>query len=106
MSARQPDRFALGQLSRPNKRAYSTPAGVHLNATYIDFLRCTLPVAWSRACAPNCTCGEQTSGTDEQRKAAALAIRAAASCFESVTERTLPEYPRVLQSQNTRITCV
>ncbi len=43
MSAWKDDEFALSQLSRLNLRAYGTPSGVHLNPTYIDFLRRMLP---------------------------------------------------------------
>ena len=49
LTAPPPDEFTLSQLSTgPDGRAYRTPSGVHLNQTYIDFFRRTLPTATLR----------------------------------------------------------
>jgi hypothetical protein len=49
MSSQSPDEVGLPQLVLgPDGRTYTTPNGIHLNQTYIDFLRRILPSAQVR----------------------------------------------------------
>ena len=43
LSADLPNEFSLSQLSPRDGRTYAAPSGIVLNATYIDFVRRTLP---------------------------------------------------------------
>jgi len=43
LSADLPNEFSLSQLSPRDGRTYAAPSGIALNATYIDFVRRTLP---------------------------------------------------------------
>jgi len=43
LSADLPNEFSLSQLSPRDARTYAAPSGIVLNATYIDFVRRTLP---------------------------------------------------------------
>jgi hypothetical protein len=43
LSADLPNEFILSQLSPRDGRTYAAPSGILLNATYIDFVRRTLP---------------------------------------------------------------
>ena len=43
LSADLPNEFSLSQLSPRDGRTYTAPSGIALNATYIDFVRRTLP---------------------------------------------------------------
>jgi hypothetical protein len=44
LSADLPDEFSLSELSPHDGRTYAAPSGIALNATYIDFVRRTLPL--------------------------------------------------------------
>jgi hypothetical protein len=43
LSADLPNEFSLSRLSPRDGRTYAAPSGIELNATYIDFVRRTLP---------------------------------------------------------------